>query len=79
MSEIQIIAIYCFCDDFLKTLAYQDWPNTKMSLAEIMMIYIVATRFFYGNMERTYRTLKDQGYLKKSLSKGQIKCKTACN
>lgn len=72
MSEIQIIAIYCFCDDFLKTIEHKDWPNVKMSLAEVMLVYIVATRFFYGNIERAYKTLRDQGYIRKGLSKGQL-------
>lgn len=72
MTEMQVIAIYCFCDDFLKLRGHQDWPNVKMTLAEIMLIYIVATRFFYGNIERAYKILKDQKYINKSLSKGQL-------
>ena len=72
MTEEQMIAIYCFCDDFLRAKGHQDWPNVKMSLAEIMLVYIVATRFFYGNIERAYKTLKDQHYISKGLSKGQL-------
>jgi hypothetical protein len=33
-----------------------------MSLAEIMLVYIVATRFFYGNIERAYKALQDGPY-----------------
>jgi len=72
MTEEQVIAIYCFCDDFLKARGHQDWPNVKMSLAEIMLVYIVATRFFYGNIERAYKTIKNQRYISKGLSKGQL-------
>lgn len=72
MTEMQVIAIYCFCDDFLKARRHQDWPNVKMALAEIMLVYIVATRFFYGNIERAYKTLKDGRYIVKFLSKGQL-------
>jgi DDE family transposase len=72
MTEVQVIAIYCFCDDFLKARGHQDWPNVKMTLAEIMLVYIVATRFFYGNIERAYKTLKDGRYIGKGLSKGQL-------
>jgi hypothetical protein len=72
MNEIQIIAIYCFCDDFLKARGHKDWHNIKMTLAEIMLVYIVATRFFYGNIERAYKTLKDGRYITKPLSKGQL-------
>ncbi len=72
MTELQIIAIYCFCDDFLKDRNHKDWPNVKMSLAEIMLVYIVATRFFYGNIERAYTTLKDGKYILRPIVKGQL-------
>jgi hypothetical protein len=72
MTEEQVIAIYCFCDDFLKARGHRDWPNVKMTPAEIMVVYIVATRFFYGNIERAYKTLKDGRYIGKALSKGQL-------
>ena len=72
MTEIQLIAIYCFCDDFLKSRGHRDWPNVKMTLAEIMFVYIVATRFFYGNMESAYRTLKEGKYIKRPIVKSQL-------
>ncbi len=72
MREIQLIAIYCFCDDFLKSGNHQEWPNIKMTLAEVMFVYIVATRFFYGNIERAYSLLKDRKCFKKPLGKGQL-------
>ena len=72
MIEMQIIANYCFCDDFLKARGHQDWPNVKMALAEILLVYIVATRFFYGNIERAYKTLNDGRYITKGLIKGQL-------
>lgn len=72
MTEMQVIAIYCFCDDFLKSKGYQDWPNVKMTLAEIMLVYIVATRFFYGNIESAYKTLKDGKYIRRPVVKSQL-------
>lgn len=72
MNEEQVIAIYCFCDDFLKSIGYQDWPNTKMTLSEIMLVYIVATRFFYGNIERARLILYGSRYIKRCLSKSQL-------
>lgn len=72
MTEEQVIAIYCFCDDFLKSIGYQDWPNAKMALSEIMLVYIVATRFFYGNIERARITLYGSKYIKRGLSKSQL-------
>ena len=71
MTEEQVIAIYCFCDDFLKSIGYQDWPNTKMALSEIMLVYIVATRFFFGNIEKARLTLYRR-YIKRGLSKSQL-------
>lgn len=71
MTEEQLIAIYCFCDDFLKSIGHQDWPNVKMALSEIMLVYIVATRFFYGNIERARFILYGR-YIKRGLSKGQL-------
>ena len=73
MTEEQIIAIYCFCDDFLKSTRYQDWPNAKMMLFEIRLIYIFVIKFFYGIIERARLTLYRTGYyIKKGLSKSQL-------
>ena len=72
MTEIQVIAIYCFCDDFLKNKGHQDWPNVKMTLTEIMLVYIVATRFFYGNIESAYKTLKDRKYIQRPIVKSGL-------
>ncbi len=35
MTEEQLIAIYCFCDDFLKARGHRDWP-TEIVLIQIM-------------------------------------------
>ena len=74
MTPEQIIAIYCLCDDYLKSLESkkEEWCNRKMSDAEIMAVFIVATRFFYGNIERARIMLKSHGYFPKMLSKSQL-------
>ena len=61
----RIIAIYCLWDDYMKSLkAIKDkWPNGKMSNAEVMTVLIVASRFFYGNVERARQMLKEMGYI----------------
>jgi len=46
MTEMQVIAIYCFYDDFSKARGHQDWPNVKMTLAEIMLVYICGNSVF---------------------------------
>ncbi|MGE4573145.1 MULTISPECIES: hypothetical protein [Parachlamydia] len=50
----QIVAIYCLCDDYLKSAGFarNRWHNEKMNDAEVMTVVIVASRFFYGNIER---------------------------
>jgi hypothetical protein len=48
MSE-QAIAIYCFMDDFLKTVGHKTDPHCKVTDAEIMTTALIAARYFYGN------------------------------
>ena len=56
----RIITIYCLCGDHIKSLkAIKDkWPDEKMSDSEVMAVLIVASRFFYGNVERARQMLK---------------------
>lgn len=63
--EEQIIAIYCLCDDFIVSKELKDWPNVKISTAEVMMSYVVAMRFFYGNLDLARRFLYESKYIKK--------------
>lgn len=44
----QIVAIYCLCDDYLKSAGFarNQWHNEKMNDAEVMTVAIVASRFF---------------------------------
>jgi IS5 family transposase len=70
----QIIAIYCLCDDYLKSTEFTQnrWHNEKMNDAEVMTVIIVASRFFYGNIERARLMLKEFSYIKKMLSKSRL-------
>lgn len=47
----QILAIYCLCDDYLKSAEFglDRSHNEKMNDAEVMTNIIVASRYFYGN------------------------------
>lgn len=62
--NLHIITIYCLCDDYIQSLNHKDWPNAKLSSAEIMLIFIVAMRFFYGNIHRAKVFLFEAGYIK---------------
>ena len=74
MKAKDIIAIYCLCEEYLKSLGMnkKSWPNEKMSNAEVMTTLIVATRFFYGNIERARVMLKSYGHIPSMLSKSQL-------
>ena len=74
MTPENIISIYCLCEDYLKSMNLngKGWPNEKMSNAEVMMTFIVATRFFYGNIERARIMLKSHGYILKMLSRSRL-------
>ncbi len=70
----QIIAIYCLCDDYLKSIETSEFKRNdqKMSDAEVMTVMIIATRFFYGNIERARLLLKEYGYIPQMLSKSRL-------
>jgi hypothetical protein len=68
----QIIAIYCFCDDFLQSQGHQDAPQAKLTTAEVMTIALVAATLFCGNQDRCRCFFAEHGYIKKRLSKSQF-------
>lgn len=68
----QIIAIYCFCDDFLQNRGHTDAPQAKLTTAEVMTIALVATTLFGGNQDRCCNFFAEHGYIKAKVSKGQF-------
>ena len=48
------------------------WHIEKMTDAEVMTVVIVASRFFYGNIERAREMLKENGYISRMLSKSRL-------
>ena len=68
----QIITIYCLCDDFLRAWGCKDAPQAKMSTAQVMTVSLVAVTLFSGNQERSRCFLKEHGYIKNMLSKGNF-------
>jgi hypothetical protein len=59
MSE-QAIAIYCFIDDFLKTVGHKTDAHCKVTDAEIMTTALIAARYFYGNQTTARAYMKEQ-------------------
>jgi hypothetical protein len=74
--EMQIIAIYCLLDDYIKSIGHQDWPNARLTTAEVMLINVVGMRFFYGNVETARRFLIDHRYIHNMLTKSALNRRT---
>lgn len=70
--EEQIIAIYCLLDDYILSIGHIDWPNTKLSTSEIMLIQVISMKFFYGNIETARKFLIEHKYILKNLSKSAL-------
>lgn len=68
----KIVAIYCLCDDFLKTQRHQEDPQQRMSDAEVMTTAVVAARYFGGNHEKARAMLDDPRYIPRMLSKSRF-------
>lgn len=68
----KIIAIYCLCDDILKSMKHYEDPQRKMSDAEVMTTALVAVVFFRGNFEDVRTFLKDYHYIPHMLSKSRF-------
>ena len=68
----QIIAIYCLCDDFLCAWGHTDAPQARMTTAQVMTVALVAPALFCGNQDRSRLFLKEHGYIRPMLSKGNF-------
>lgn len=66
--KLEICAIYCICDDYLKELKSIAWHNEKMKDSEVMTSLIVATQFFGGNITQARIFLLEHGYVPDMLS-----------
>ncbi|KIC73728.1 hypothetical protein DB42_BR00090 [Neochlamydia sp. EPS4] len=63
--EKQIIMIYCLFDEYTQPLNYHDWPNTRWSSSEVMLILIPRRRFFYENVSKANSFVLGYVYIKK--------------
>ncbi|MCX6082402.1 MAG: hypothetical protein NTW32_22985 [Chloroflexi bacterium] len=50
--DIQIIAIFCLCEDMLKAIHHYEDPQRRLSDAEVMTTAITAATYFGGNLEK---------------------------
>jgi hypothetical protein len=70
--DLEIIAIYCWCDIILRHLHVKEDNRSSMSNAEVITLAIVAVRFFSGNFENARHFLGEQGYIPNMLSKSRL-------
>lgn len=69
---LQVVTIYCLCDDFLRAGGHKDDPQARMTTAEVMTVSLVAAALFDGNHERSRLFLAEHGYIKQMLSKSRL-------
>lgn len=70
--DTRIVAVYCLCDDMLKTLHHRDDPQCQMTDAEVMTTAIVAALDYGGNLEKARRMLQAEGYIPNMLGKSRF-------
>jgi hypothetical protein len=69
---LQIITLYCVCDDYLLQSGQADSPQVQMSTAEVMTTALVAAWFFAGNLRLACGFLKEGGYIPRMLSESRF-------
>src|SRR5215204_3787085 len=52
MNESYIVTAYCVIEDMLKAHAYKDDQRTRVSAAEILLVAVVAAKYFQNHHER---------------------------
>lgn len=70
--DIIIITMYCLCDDYLRSIKFQDRKACKMTTAEIMLIILVGMRFYSGNLEQARIFLMEYRFLTNKISKSRL-------
>jgi Transposase DDE domain len=70
--EMQVITVYCICDDLVKFFEIKDDIQVTMSTAEILTTAITAALFFGNNQEQARIFLKEYNYIPNMLSKSQF-------
>lgn len=70
--DLQIILIYCLCDDLLTAVDHHEDEQCQVSDAEIRTIGIVAALYFGGNYTLARVMLKEQGYIPDMVGKSRF-------
>lgn len=70
--EDEIIAIYCFIDDVLKSMNHPEDKRRKVSDSEILTTAIVSGKYFYGHQHRALSYMKSSGLMPTVLEKSRF-------
>jgi hypothetical protein len=68
----QIVAVFCLCDDLLKSLEHPEDGQCQISDAEVMTTAIVSALHFGGNQAKASRFMFEYGYISKMLSRSRF-------
>jgi hypothetical protein len=69
---LQIIFIYCLCDELVKSKGLKDDLQSKMTHAEVMTFAIIAALYFQGNFARTRLFSQSHCYFQTVISRSKI-------
>lgn len=70
--DLQIIFIYCLCDELLRANKHIDDNQSKMWTAEIMTFSLTASLYFGGNFSKTRSFFLSHRYFPNVLSESQL-------
>jgi hypothetical protein len=66
------VAIYCFLDDYMKSIQHQEDKQCQMSDAEVLLTAILASLYFGGHHQRCLEYLNEHGLCRYVLSKSRF-------
>ena len=66
------LAIYCFLDDFLKSINHREDQRVAFSDAEVLTTAVIAMLYFGGNFEKSRLVLKEFGLMHRMLSRSRF-------
>ena len=69
---LQIIFIYCLCEEFVKTLGLKEDDQSKMAEAEVITFALVAALYFHGNYSKTHLFFRSHRYFTYLLGKSRL-------
>jgi hypothetical protein len=70
--DIQIVAVFCLCDDLLKALHHHEDPQCQMKDAEVMTAAIAAMLYFKGNFRLACQFLCEYRYMPNMVSRSRF-------